>query len=293
MNAFPHLMDSIAVHMDSSVEKRIEICRADRWIGYEKAKSILDSLDQLVMYPTTQRPPCRVIVARADNGKTALLRQFQLRHKSVEKENGTLCSPVVRMAMPVPADLSQVWSEILTRCAVTHRRSDPAHTKYQMVLAVMRLRMVRVLAIDEFNDVALARKGAADILAGLRKLSNDLNISIVAAGTTAAVNALSFDAQMKSRFQTVAMPRWELDIPYLNFLNTYECLLPLARRSGLATEELSTALFALGEETIGGTVRLLKEAAILAITNGSEQITVNLIQAVKEARPQEDALADV
>jgi len=32
---------------------------------------------------------------------------------------------------------------------------------------------------------------------------------------------------------------------------------------------------------------------MLAITDGSEKITISLIQAVKEARPKEDALADV
>ena len=207
MSTFPHLHEQASACMGESVEDRIKFCRKDRWIGYPKAKAVLDNLDQLIVYPSTQRPPCRLIVARGDNGKTALLRQFQSRHPMMEQEDGTLSSAVLRISMPAQPDLSQLWSEILTKCATTHRRGEPAHAKYQMVVAVLRHFRVRVLAIDEFNDVALARKGASDILAGIRKLSNDLNLSIVAAGTEAAIHALSFDAQMRSRFKPLTLGR--------------------------------------------------------------------------------------
>ncbi len=293
MSAYPHLLEQVAAYMEASPNERIVVARSDRWIGYAKAKSVLDDLDQLVVYPLTQRPLCRLILARGDNGKTALLRQFQLRHRMKEREDGTMCAPVIRVGMPASPDLSQLWSEILTRCATTHRRSDPAHVKYQMVVAVLRSRGTRVLAIDEFNDVSLARKNAADILAGIRKLSNDLNLSIVAAGTEVALNALSFDPQMKSRFTAVSLPRWQLDMGYLNFLNTYERLLPLAKPSGLASEKLAPLLFELGSVAIGGTVKTLREAAAIAITEGKEQITEEIIRRASDALSHETAKLEI
>jgi len=293
MSAYPHLLDQVASIMEGSQQERIEFCRKDRWIGYPKAKAVLDNLDQLIVYPFTQRPPCRLIVARGDNGKTALLRQFQNRHPMVETQDGTMNVPVLRVSMPAQPDLSQLWSEILTRCATTHRRGDPAHAKYPMVLAILRHLKVRVLAIDEFNDVALARKGATDILAGIRKLSNELNLSIVAAGTEAAVHALAFDPQMRSRFTALSIGKWEFDLSYLSFLNTYEKLLPLARPSNLAGEEIAPMLFQAGGVAIGGTVSTLREAAVLAIESGAERITAEIISQTKVADSHSVALAEI
>lgn len=293
MSSYPHLHDQVAAYMGGSNDERIAVSRKDRWIGYAKAKSVLDELDQLIVYPFTQRPPCRLIVARGDNGKTALLRQFQLRHPAVQLGDGGMSLPVLRINMPAQPDLSQLWSEVLTRCATTHRRGDPASAKYTMVVSVLRVLKVRVLAIDEFNDVALARKGTSDVLAGIRKLSNELNLSIVAAGTEAAVHALAFDAQMRSRFSALSMPKWGLDLPYLSFLNTYERLLPLALPSGLAGEEIASVLHAAGGEAIGGTVTLLRDAAALAIRSGQEKITVEIIKAVQETASHATALAEI
>jgi len=293
MGSYPHLLEKVAVLVERDKEERIAFCRQDRWIGYPKAKSVLDSLDQLIVYPLTQRPPCRLVVARGDNGKTAILRQFEARHPMVGTADGSMSVPVLRIIMPAQPDLSQLWSEILNRCATTHRRSDPAHSKYQMVSAVLRHLKVRVLAIDEFNDVALARKGAADILAGIRKLSNDLNLSIVAAGTEAAVHALSFDPQMRSRFTTLTLGRWELDMSYLTFLNTYEKLLPLAKASNLAGKQLAPLLFDAGGVAIGGTVTLLRNAAALAINNNVEMITPEIVAAARDAKSPEAVLADI
>lgn len=293
MAAFPHLLPTVAECMEATTTERVAFCRKDRWIGYPKAKAVLDNLDQLIVYPFTQRPPCRLVVARGDNGKTALLKQFEARHPMVETEGGTMNVPVLRISMPAQPDLSQLWSEILTRCATAHRRSDPAHTKYTMVAAVLRHLRVRVLVIDEFNDVALARKGAADILAGIRKLSNDINLSIVAAGTDAAVHALSFDPQMRSRFTALPMGKWVLDRDYLTFLNTYEKLLPLAKPSHLASEALAPLLFEVGGVAIGGTVTTLRDAAVLAIQEGVEMITAELIHRARQNDSHGMALQEI
>ncbi|PSD28809.1 transposase [Stenotrophomonas maltophilia] len=277
MNAYPHLLEKVAERMDASVPERVEFTRSDRWIAYPVAKDVLDDLDQIIAYPTTQRPPCRLIVGRGDNGKTAVLRQFHARHPILLREDGTTNAAVVIIGMPATPDLSQLWSEILDSCAVTHRRSDTAPAKYSQVLAILRYLKTRVLAIDEFNNVVNARKGAADVLAGIRKLSNDLNLSIVAAGTEAAINALSFDAQMRSRFKPLALARWQMDRSYRGFLNTYEKLLPLAKPSGLAEMELASLIFKASGVAIGGTVYLIKEAAVMAIRSGEERITAEIV----------------
>lgn len=282
MGVYPHLLPQVAERMEDSEVARIEFARSDRWIAYPVARGVIDDLDQIIAYPTTQRPPCRLIVGRGDNGKTAVLRQFQQRHPITIRDDGSPNAPVIAIGMPATPDLSQIWTEILQSCAITHRRSDPAHAKYAQVLGALRYVKARVLLIDEFNNIVNARKGASDVLAGLRKLSNDLNLSIVAAGTESAINSLSFDAQMRSRFKPLALTRWSLDVAYLSFLKTYEKLLPLPAASNLAGIELAQLLFKAGGVAIGGTVYLIKEAAVTAIRSGQEYITPTTILDTQE-----------
>ncbi len=89
------------------------------------------------------------------------------------------------------------------------------------------------------------------------------------------------------------MPKWTMDLPYLNFLNTYERLLPLAKPSGLAGEALAPVLHSAGGEAIGGTVTLLRSAAAMAIRSGEERITIEIIRAAQESASHASALAEI
>ncbi|AZR35204.1 TniB family NTP-binding protein [Xanthomonas vasicola] len=287
-----HLLPEVRAKLDVSDAERIAFCREDRWIAYPQAKQILDELDQLVAYPVTQRPPCRLIVARGDNGKSAIVRQFALRHPMLVTEQGTPDLPVAVINMPGSPDPSQMWSAILTAELIVHRPSDSASAKRAQVVSILRHNRVRVLVVDEFNNITNAGKRAADLLSSLRVLSSELNISIVAAGTQAAIHALSFDPQMRSRFQPLPVRLWTMDKAYRNFLYTYERLLPLAHPSGLAEPELMPLVFSMAGPAIGGTVALLKEAAVLAIRSGQERITAEVLHGVQaNSKDNWDAIA--
>jgi len=155
------------------------------------------------------------------------------------------------------------------------------------VKSVLQYADVRLLVIDEFNNLTSAGKNAGDLLAAIKGLSNDLKIPIIAAGTQAAINALNSDPQMKSRFEPAALDRWKLDTEYLRFLASYERLLPLAEPSGLATRTLAPTIYGMAGDTIGGTVKLIKAAAAKAIESGYERIDDSVLKSLTWTRPGE------
>ena len=287
MKRFAHLDAAVSSAVELPKPERIAFCQTDRWVGYTRATQILDQLDQLMIYPKNLRMPNMLIVGRSGNGKSSILERFANRHPIQISAAGSPIAPIVYIEMPETPDESELWSSILWALGVSHKERETPYIKKRHVKSTLQYSETRVLAIDEFNNVANSGKIAGDLLAAIKGLSNELKLSIVASGTQAAINALNSEPQMKSRFQPAVLDRWRLDAEYLRFLASYEQLLPLAEPSGLATRELAPKVFGMVGDTIGGTVKLLKAAAVRAIESGTERITPQLLDGLGWIKPGE------
>lgn len=285
MKDFAHLDPEVAQALTLPTPERIAFCQTDRWIGYTRATQILKQLDQLLVYPKSLRMPNLLVVGRSGNGKSSLLERFYNRHPVQITESGSPIIPILHIEMPETPDETEFWSIILWALAISHREKDPAALKKRQVKSTMQYANVRLLVIDEFNNLANAGKLAGALLAGIKGLNNDLKISVVAAGTQAAINVLNSDPQMKSRFEPAGLDRWKLDAEYLRFLASYERLLPLAEPSGLATREIAPKLYGMAGDTIGSNVKLLKALATRAIELGKERVDDKVLNSLDWTRP--------
>jgi len=187
--------------------------------------------------------------------------------------------------MPENATESEFWSAILWTLGVSHREKDSPSIKKREAYSCLEYAQVKVLVMDEFNNLANAGKQAGAILGAIKGISNRLKVSVVAAGTQAAINALNHDPQMKSRFEPAVLERWQLNKEFLRFLASYEQLLPLARPSNLASREVASKLYAMGGDTVGSIVNVLKKAGVKAIVSGEERITPELLDSINWTRP--------
>src|SRR6266568_4956726 len=62
--------------LDLPAAERIDHMRRPRWIGYTRAKQLLDKLDDLLTHPKTHRMPNLLIVGDTNAGKTMLANRF-------------------------------------------------------------------------------------------------------------------------------------------------------------------------------------------------------------------------
>lgn len=287
IDTLSHLNSDVLPLLQLPADERIEHCKSDHWIGYTRAVQIMQQLDQLLVYPKSLRMPNLLIVGRSGNGKSSILERFAHRHPVQITSTGSPIAQVLLISMPETPDESEFWSEILWSMGISHGDRDSAAAKKRQAKSILSYAGIRVLVIDEFNNLTTASKKAGDLLAAIKGLSNDLKISVIAAGTQAAINALNLEPQMKSRFEPAALDRWKLDTEYLRFLASYERLLPLAEPSNLASREMAPKLYSMAGETLGSTVRLLKGAASLAISSGKERIDEQVLTKMTWTRPDE------
>ncbi len=64
---------------------------------------------------------------------------------------------------------------------------------------------------------------------------NELRIPIVGVGTRDADLAIRSDDQLENRFEPIPIPRWKEGDDLLSLLASFEAVLPLRRRSEIAT----------------------------------------------------------
>jgi len=279
-----HLSREVVEVLEGTTPERIAFCQSDRWVGYTRAQQILKQLDDLLAYPKSLRMPNLLLVGRSDNGKSSILQHFVGRHPMLMRDDGTPGPSVLWFSMPATPTEGSFWSELLWSLNIQHRERDPVEKKRRQALNAMEYASVRMLAIDEFNHLTNAGKDAGRLLSAIKNLSSDLRLSIVASGTEAAFNALNTDPQMRSRFEPTKLERWKLDKEYLRFLASYEMLLPLAEPSGLASRELAPTIYGMAGDTIGATVKVLKNASVHALETGRERIDAHILSSMRHVR---------
>src|ERR1700733_5957582 len=74
----------VALHLDAEIrpdlllsdEPRIARIDRDRWIGYGRAREVIEELERILRSERRQRPDNLLIVGASNNGKTAIARRF-------------------------------------------------------------------------------------------------------------------------------------------------------------------------------------------------------------------------
>jgi len=284
---YKHLHPDFVGCMALSPEERIAMLDMPRWIGYPRAKEILDSLEGLLNKPKKPRMPNLLIVGDSNNGKTTLVNRFvELHGVSYVDENGDPVRPIVVAEAPSSADEKALYVSILERFMTPYRPRDGLSVLRPQTIHLMRACQVRMLVIDEIHSLLIGTPIKQRVVMNeLKLLSNELCVPIVGVGTRDAVRVLHTDPQHASRFDVVSLQIWNLDKEFQRLLASFEKVLPLKYPSRLHEPELSMRLHAISGGNLGDLHRLLAECAKEAIRSGKEQIDSTIIDGKKWIQP--------
>lgn len=287
MIAYNHLNDSAVDALCLPDADRILKIRSERWIGYPKAKQILAKLEDLLIYPRTNRMPNLLIVGDTNNGKTMLVQRFKNLHPAIDNPSGEgIQAPVLLVQAPPVPDEGRFYNAILELLFAPYRPSERVDKKQFQALKLLRYVGLKVLIIDEVHHILAGNMNRQKAFLNVIKyLGNELQISIIGVGTKDAFRALQTDPQLSNRFEPVTLPRWEMDHDFQRLVASFERMLPLKQASNLAQQDMASSLYAMSEGYIGELSRLLSEASVLAINSGTETISAKTLQQVDWTPP--------
>lgn len=287
MNDFPHLNKDIKVLMALSKEERINYLYSDKWIGYDKARNILNLLDDILNQPKKIRPQSLLIVGEPNMGKTTIVKKFIDRHPQTEivnqfNETTELYKHYLSIDAPVGADEKKLYIAILEKFFVAFKHTAPVVQLRYQVNYLFRQFHIKMLIIDEIHNfltgTAIKQREVMNVL---KNLSNELGLSIIGIGTKEAVQILYSDSQHASRFDVAELTSWALDNNFRRLLTSYEQLLPLMKPSNLANKDLATPIFDMSRGNLGDIIRLLTDCAKEAICSEKEYIDISIINQLR------------
>jgi hypothetical protein len=263
---------------DLDDEARVSRILADRWVHYAQGEAALARLAELLRGARRTRMPSLLVVGEPDVGKTTILKKFMRSHVPVfDALTGRTTSEVVAMEAPPEADEARLYSAILQAIGAPEGSGRLIDLERIVYLQLRRLG-ARLLIIDETNNLVIGT-GAAQrkTLAALRRLSNQLNLSLACFGTLEALHALTSDPQVEGRAQPFQLTRLRNDADYATIIRAMIAFYPLRQRSDV-DQPLIDCVHDLTVGSPGKTFRLLNAAAVHAIDTGEEQITLKVLR---------------
>lgn len=274
-----HLNKETAQIATLSDEERINRILAYKWIGYTKAREILQTMEYLLIHPKIHRMPNMLLVASTNNGKTILLNRFFEAHKPViTPETDQLTIPVLYVQAPFKPDERMFFINILEALNAPYSVKERSLRLYQQVVSILKKVETKILIIDEIHHILAGGYITQRVFLNMIKyLANDLQIVIIASGIRDALSAINTDKQLANRFEPAILPKWTMDEEYLRLLSSFEAILPLKKPSNLTQEDIAMKILSLSGGTIGEISTILKKAAVQAIHNKKECIDLQLL----------------
>lgn len=292
---YPHLSDVVASVAEQGKEKRIAFIRRDRFVPFGGAERILDQLEALARAENSVRAQGRLIIGESLMGKSTVINEFVRNHPASDNPEGDAAIvTAVRIQVPdIPRD--GIYREILSALNVPLGSNSSSKNQRRDCVELLRAVNMKILFIDELHNLlAGSANEQKSVLQSIKYLMNELGRPVVAAGTKEAQAAIRTDPQMLSRLRPLVLSRFSDNDELKELLVGLESLLPLQKPSQLADPAMASRIYALTDGITGHVSDLLNEAAVLAIEEQAECITIELLDSmdwIAPSRVQEATLA--
>lgn len=272
-----HLLDHVRPHLDRSTEERLTYIQAPRWIGHQVALTAHERLAELLSRPPSLRTRGLMLVGPYANGKTMIAERFAVGHLRTADQQR-----VWVVQTHEGAGLAHFYGSILQALRAPTGSSRDVGRKAEQVDHLLDRLKPRILIFDEFHNALRGRaRDVEAVLAFLRRIGRQFDISPVLIGEVAVYDFVNQTAEMATRFDLHAVPRWQYGEEFLALLDSLEGALPLARASNLSDEPLARTIFQLSEGLIGEIVAIISTAATVAVRLSEERITQSGIEALR------------
>ena len=274
-----HLHESRRYALILSDEERCKIIRQDIKVDTEHLLTVSNIVhNMLSIVRGSMEAPCLVVSAGSNHGKTTICNAVRGMDESWRHK-------IRYVTFVKDTEKTKPMVKLLTALGM---EPGKAGIPISMVAEYCIANDIRGVFMDEFHDSikGLSRGEQDTFLSLLRGLCGaPAYLSFFVFGIDEALNALAIDAQYVRRFEHYELTPWSKnDAEYLNFLDTWEEIVPLAKKSHLSSKVMSDYIYINTLGVIGSICTLLRAAACLAVVWGHEKITLECLQAATRSK---------
>jgi hypothetical protein len=192
----PHLAPGAAALLDFSNEMRIRATRTERWVGFPRARRVLEILQTLGDPPPSMRPLGLAIFAHSGMGKTMLVEKFRRDNPpTFHPVHGFESTPVLGITLTSRPSKRRVYAQLLAALDIgVDQRSATLADLETRAVRLLKQADIRVPVFDEVHNLQAGSPREQRVtLRRFRFLSKELKASLVCLGVADAREAIARD----------------------------------------------------------------------------------------------------
>jgi len=197
----PHLAPGAAALLDLSDDMRIRAIRTESWVGFARARRVLEILQALRDHPPSTRPPGLAIFAYRGMGKTMLVEKFRRNNPpTVHLVHGLESTSVLGITLTSRPSAHRIYAQLLAALDIgVDQRSATLADLETRTVRLLKQVDIRVLVFDEVHNLLAGSPREQRVMLQLfRFLSNELKASLVCLGVTDAREAIAGDTNSRA-----------------------------------------------------------------------------------------------
>lgn len=288
-NQFEHVHPELRTYLSLTPLERLSLSIRFPPANYPLADRHLKRMLDYATMPQVDRMPCGLIFGPSNNGKTTILKQFEV----LFTKQTLSVSPEKRQAWvsvlaPPHADEARLCMEILTALHAPLARTSTAREVSTDAQFHLQSAGVQLLIIDEFQHFITGTRAQVRVaMNAVKNLSTKLQICVIGCGLPTAFNAIHSDPQVENRFYPMELPAWTYTEEFKRLLTSLEARLLLREPSNLSAASLARVIHTRTSGLLGEVVTLLAAAYVVVLHEGRESISAKDLAAADYLGPDE------
>jgi type II secretory pathway predicted ATPase ExeA len=265
--------------IDFTDSERIHAIRS-LYVGHTRIEALISHLEGcMAQSGRYTEPPCVAIVGIPGVGKSTAAHRLLKKNPSVETDTGVI-KPVVHVTIPAGATFHSMAEKILYVLTDPNYSQGSTSQKTLRIISYLADMKVKLLLVDEFQH--LYDKNRARILKNetdwIKTLLIDSGVATAILGTLDAIEIIKDNAELSRRTHPrFVLQPFQYDREYQTLLAGLETQLQLKQPSFLWRDEIAFKIHDATAGVVGHTVKLLQNAAIGAIKQGTEKIDASIL----------------
>jgi len=276
-----YLTDRAKSLLNSDKQIRIAEIENDAFIEHDGYARIYARLEKLLQRSPRQGIGGMMLWGDTGLGKSSLLQNFKADHPDYIDDEGEPHRPVVYVPLNPGVTVKRVMLRILDELknplSLSASMSAIEVTLYRS-LRHYNTKMIIFDEIQHFVETALPKQ-KSEFLNLLKDFGNMLNIPIVTCGLHNAAMNIESDLQLLRRFHPFEqMKKWTYSNQFRTLLANLEASFPLKHPSNLSDPKIARFVVERSGGILDFVIKILTDAAIVAIQTGDEKISLELLQ---------------
>ncbi len=272
-----------------SIDERIKVAEKI-FILHPQLKKILTRFSEChKSFRRSVEPQCLFLTAPTGAGKTTVATSYVAKFPRRVTERGTVIRVLTSVVPAIPG-VKSIATRLLYDLGVPNPSQGSIDNQTYRLFESLADRGVEMIILDEIQHVyRIDRRQAQIAVDWLKSLVVHTGVPMVAMGTPESDDILHANDQFARRFSRMILEPFgwgpeEQENEFRTFLGFLDEMLPLDSRSGLSSRGTALRIHHATKGVVGDVMVLVRKAAILALQEGAEKITLDHLTNVYEER---------